>query len=406
MSNSVKARTLSPSSVPNWGATAVKAGVSLGDAQARSAGALGKNVKSHDQVSRKGARLEALSLKNKAAKLLLSDADANSVKLGKRLSHCGYVARSEVVGLLRRPGTEGGAARAGFSGLKSCNSVWCCPICSARISAKRREEMNALLSGARSAGLAVAMVTLTARHGRKTALVPFLDGLKKAWDRMRQRREWRVLPVVGTVTALEVTHGANGWHGHMHVLVVLDAPEPKALEALEAGRSGWLVSLASQGLDGNRAAWQVQAATAAGSYVAKWGAAEELAVGRAKQGREGGRTPWQLLVDARDGDVQASALWSEFARAFRGRRQLVWSRGLKARFGIDEVKDEDAPEVEQPAEVLRCWLGWSDEWRQARRRRAALLDAAEGGGDLDAAEFGPTDAKRWRDEVQAGQVIE
>lgn len=387
-----KARTRSPSIAPQGGA------------QARESGRLGINVKSHDRTKGKGARLEALSLKNKAAKLLRDD--AKLAKLGKRLSHCGYVAHAEVVGLLVRPGAEGGAARAGFSGLKSCHSVWCCPVCSARISAKRREELNALLAGARSAGLSVAMVTLTARHDRKTDLVPFLDGLKSAWDRLRQRRDWRALPVAGTVTALEVTHGGNGWHGHMHVLCLLDAPESEALAALENMRAGWVASLAAFGLDGNRAAWQVQAATAAGAYVAKWGAAEELAIGRAKQGREGGRTPWQLLADARDGDGQAAALWCEFARAFQGRRQLVWSRGLKARFGVDEVKDEDAPEVERPAELLRAWLGWADEWRQARRRRAALLDAAEAGGDLDAAEFGPTDAQRWRGEMQAAEVLE
>jgi len=374
-------------------AVAVVTGAPLAAGDAASDRPLGINAKYVDQRQRHESNLSRYAAKWTAAKLLQGHDD----KLARRLSHCGYVAREFDV-TLERNGVTGAA---GFDGLKTCVSVWCCPCCSPRISAKRKDELDQLLSGARAEKLSVVMLTLTARHDRTMRLAPFLDALKRAKQRLRQRREWRALKpsFVGSVTATEVTHGANGFHPHFHEICVMDCPAAVALERLGALRSAWLSSLAAVGLSGNDAAFQVQAANAAGQYVAKFGAAEELALHGVKKGRHGSRSPWQLLNDARDGDAQAAAVWIEYALAFRGRRQLVWSNGLKARFGIDDKPDEDlAGEVDPApkAETLRAWIGSSDAWRNARRRRVALVRAAESGTDLDAAEHGLTDRQAWQ----------
>jgi len=355
---------------------------------------LGNNVKSVGGSERHESNLSRYAAKWAAANLLQGHDD----KLAKRLSHCGYVARAFDV-TLERNGRTGAAS---FDGLKTCASVWCCPCCSPRISATRRDELNKLLSGARSQKLAVVMLTLTARHDRSMRLAPFLDALKRAKQKMRQHWAWKttVKPAfVGSVTATEVTHGGNGFHPHFHEIVVMNCAPSEALERISALRSAWLASLGAVGLSGNEAAFQVQAAQAVGQYVAKFGAAEELTLQSAKQGRKGSRTPWQLLSDARDGDAQAAAIWIEYALAFRGRRQLVWSPGLKARFGVGETPDEVAASETEPspdAETLRAWIGSSEAWRQARRRRVALVRAAECGTDLDHAEHGPTDRQAWQ----------
>lgn len=368
-----------------------------GTARAPRGGGLGNNVKSVDQDAVKERNLGRYAAKWAAANILKN----HDEKLAKRLSHCGYVAWSPEVTLERQ-----GDGKAGFDGLKTCASVWCCPCCSPRISARRKDDLDRLLAGARAEGLAVVMLTLTARHDRKTALVPFLDAMKEAKRLFRQRREWRALKsrIVGTVTATEVTHGRNGWHPHFHEILVLDLAPGDALDAIERLRPVWLASLGAHGLTGEDAAFQVQGASAAGAYVAKFGAAEELALHGAKRGRNGSRGPWQLLNDARDGCARSAAIWREYALAFRGRRQLVWSPGLKARFGVSEVPDDEAAaEIENdalpPAEtqVLRSWAGGGERWKAARRRRVALVHAAQSGGDLDAAEYGETDAARWRE---------
>lgn len=289
---------------------------------------------------------------------------------------------------------EGGERRASFRGLQTCGSVWLCPVCSRRISERRRGELNAALAWARAEGLWPVMLTLTARHGLHDDLVDQLDAMKRAKRRLRQRREWRAVQgaIAGTVTATEVTHGGAGWHTHFHEVVLVRAASEAAAVALFEGMGAtWLACLRGVGLDGLEAhAWQVQGAGAVGSYVAKWGAAEELTLSGRKAARGKGRTPLQLLAAAHGGDGEAAALWRAYGLAFKGRRQLVWSPGLRMLVGLDDVSDEEAAaeggeEAEAPVPELVAVIG-ADEWCGrpgvwgVRRRRAQILDAAERGG--------------------------
>lgn len=383
-----------------------------GRARSGAAGALGKDARIVDSKPREprdkprdNGRLERFAAKRKAATLLRDVAP----KTAKRISDCCYVAHAHEVTLSEVTHVDGEKS-AQWCGIVTCSNVWACPVCSARIAEERRAEMNALLAWARGAGKAVVMLTLTHRHTRRDALPDNLDAMKRALKAYRQSRCWRALGVTGSVTATEVTHGqANGWHVHYHLLIVMDQPGPDAVAALEATRAEWSRSLRKAGLTGNRAAFQVQPASSAGNYVAKFAAADEIALGHKKQGRGGSRSPWQLLADARDGDAYAGELFKEYAVAFAGRCQLVWSRGLKDRAGVEEAvaAEAEAEAAERSAPVVvKKWLGWSEEWRQARRRRVALTDAVEQGGDLARAEFGPTDAERWRERLRESVVLE
>jgi len=318
-------------------------------------------------------------------------------KLSDRISHCGRVPYVFDPHLERNPDTGKGRV----SGVKSCGSCWTCPRCSPRISNKRRDELNQLLSGARAEKLAVVMVTLTASHKKTMNLPAWLSAFKDASKRLRQQKAWRVLkPVLaGSVSVMELTHGRNGYHPHQHWLLLFDCSPVDAHRHAETLRAAWLTSLAAFGLSGNDKAFDAQPADKAGEYIAKFGAADELALSGNKTGRNGSRGPWQLLSDARDGDKQAAAIWREYALAFRGKRQMVWSNGLKQRFGIGETSDEQAAAQADTAsepEVLRAWIGASERFRQAMRRPSALIRAAEKGSCLDAAEFGPSDLERWR----------
>lgn len=281
--------------------------------------------------------------------------------------------------------------RVHFEGLQTCGSVWACPCCGARISETRRDEMNELLAWARAQGYQVMMLTLTARHGRDDDLAELLDAMKDAKRRWAQHRSYRQIKaqIVGSVTATEVTGGgAHGWHPHFHVIVILDGDAD-----LTPLRDAWLASLRGAGLDGAGAAFQAQGADAAGNYITKWGAAEELTLSQRKKGRgRTGRTPSQLLAASCDeADREAGYLWAEYATVFHGRRQLVWSRGLKALAGIGEVEDEEAARDQQQdgqQETARANIPhrvWRDEVAVRRAdRRADLLDRAE--------EVGPDEA--------------
>lgn len=279
--------------------------------------------------------------------------------------------------------------RAFYAGLQTCGSPWLCPVCSAKISEIRRGEMNHGLGVARAFGLVPVMITLTHRHDRADALDEQLRAMKKGKQRLRQRREWRALKprIAGTITATEVTHGESGWHTHFHEIAFIQADsEEEAVALFEPLGRVWLTCLRGVGLDGALPhAWQVQGAARVGDYVAKWGAAEELAMSRHKQGRKGGRNPWQLLTASAEGDAAAGVLWQEYARAFKGARQLVWSPGLRAAFGLDAAADGDAAEAEEPAQALALFS--RDDWVRhdparlgVRYRRGRVLTAAEESG--------------------------
>ena len=363
---------------------------------------LGNNLKSVDSHERETQRLLArreLYADLRTAGLTLRNATPPGQN-PPAVAKCRWCQVSAFVEL-RLTETEGGR-RAAYRGVKVCGNLWGCPVCGSRISQMRRAEMNTLLVWARSQGLIPVMLTLTARHGLEDRLADLLDAMKNAKRRLRQRAEWRRLPVAGTVSATEMTHGRFfGWHPHFHEIVLLEAAdEEEALNMVQPLADAWRASLRAFGLDGNAAAFDAQGAAAAGDYVAKWGAAEELTLTGVKRGRGGrggpGRSPRELLRLVAAGDDEARLLWLEYFAATSGkrRRQLVWSPGLKARCGLDEVSDEEAAEAETATEIetVAEWDG--PGWRRVRSKRVRLMEAAERGGAaaVEAAERGPDDA--------------
>lgn len=353
----------------------------------------GSREKGRKQAYRDVSRLRAEALKQEAGKILRT----YEVKGAGSVTCCGTKSRyNGNVTLRYNVATE----RASFGGLLTCANVWACPTCGKRIAKARAEEANLALSAARKEGLSVYLVTLTYRHNSKMELAASLDALKRAKQRLCQRAEYRRLPLVGTITATEVTHGdRNGWHPHLHLLTFMECGEDAGLKSLRALAKVWRRCLQSFGLDGGKAALDVRAGTASGDYIAKsWAAAEELTLGHEKTGKSGGRSPMQLLADASDGCSASRALWAEYARAFAGRRQLVWSRGLKARFQVTEKTDAEAAEAAEAAQaqsiVLRTFT--ATEWEIVRVRKLAILRAAERGRSVERAMYAPTDAERWR----------
>ena len=55
---------------------------------------------------------------------------------------------------------------------------------------------------------------------------------------------------------------------------------------------------------------------------------------KGKAGKHLSTSCGQSLADKND--KQAAALFAEFAKAFKGKRQLSWSNGLKAKFNLVE----------------------------------------------------------------------
>lgn len=254
----------------------------------------------------------------------------------------------------------GDSHHAYFSGLLVCGLLWICPVCAAKIAERRRVELIGALRDHRAGGGGAYLMTLTVPHAINQPCRDVTDRLLDAYRRLGQGRvRWTsVVPdYIGSIRALEVTHGAHGWHSHLHVLVFTSQAVSELVGAQEILRDRWEHVTRLTGFTGlsREHGLTLQGGASAAEYVTKgnWGAAEELTRAHSKLGGRGGRTPFQLLSDTGDGDERAGELFQEFAEAFRGRRQLVWSRGLRDQLGLNrEQSDEELATETVEAEDL------------------------------------------------------
>ena len=282
-----------------------------------------------------------------------------------------------------------------FSGLQVCASVWLCPVCAAKISERRRIELSAGVTSWRAVGPhSVVLVTLTLQHSRGQNLSSVLKTVKRAYHLLRRGRWWmqfsEAAGVVGSVRALEVTHGSNGWHPHLHILFFLSEPPSPVLPDVLKHR--WMQCVASDGgfASYNHGCDVKVADDEIAEYIAKWGheptkpiwtASHEVAKAVVKKGRVGGRTAFQLLADFADGDEDASTYFLHYASVFKGERQLYWSQGLRELLGLAEEKsDQDLAEEQSEVAIILATLTW-EQWRVVlgNDARADLLLVASSG---------------------------
>lgn len=309
---------------------------------------------------------------------------------GWQVSYCMKTPRNNTVEVWSNGET------AHYKGLHWCSSVWTCPVCASRITEVRRQELRQAVA---ANNYAKVLVTVTMQHDRpldandkRNQLKALIEDLNKALKRLKAGRWWqefcRRWHVVAHVSSLETTYGANGWHPHKHWLVWLDLPEGEIdAERLKTELTDRYKALLAKsgryasdiyGID-------VQIGDqAAGDYVAKWSLEDEVTKAAVKDGREGGLSVWQLLDRYIDGDDQAGALFVEYAKATLGKRQLVWSKGGRAKLGLGKEKtdEEIALAAEDETEDNDRILVTLDRqaWSTVVRKNAVidLLEVADG----------------------------
>lgn len=316
----------------------------------------------------------------------------------KRARKCGHVTAGRPGGGpgLRLTADPGGATVAGFSGLVTCGSVWACPVCAAKIATRRADELADVMRYALEQGCKASMVTLTMRHHEGQSLKGCWDALSSAWGAVTSGKQWvgdsAAFGLRGWVKAVEVTRGRNGWHVHVHALMIWDQPVTLQVAQHVADRmwARWNRALMRRGFDSLRdsGGLDVRMATlipggfGLHEYFVKM--AHEVTSGQAKLAKGGGRTPFQILADTLagldgTGDVTD---WREWERASHGRRQIAWSKGLRewAHLAAEQTDDEVAAEDIGGDELLFID---GDSWRELRGdpdRVCTLLEAAEDGG--------------------------
>jgi hypothetical protein len=324
---------------------------------------------------------------------------ARSIVPGERVAKCYRVRVRELVDVMRSKKFK----RAHYGGLFTCTSVWSCPVCAAKITERRRIELQQAVDKAISKGITFFMVTWTLQHTKQDTLRDVRDSLGVALRKLRAGRWYQGFiedwDIVGNVTGSEVTYGTEfGWHYHKHsiffsnkVLSDLDLQNiqldlsSKYRSILEKmGRYAHpLIGVHVRSGD-----------SAVADYIAKygqqrdisnWSLAAEITKGSSKNALQESDhfTPFELL-DLALHQQDDGSLFREYVNTMKGDHQIRWSADLRAALDLgDEITDEEIASAQDEDAYLFAQVTLS-QWRKILRneKRGQLLEVASM-GDVD-----------------------
>jgi hypothetical protein len=278
--------------------------------------------------------------------------------------------------------------RANYRNLMVCGSVWHDPICSARITERRRVEVEDVIA---ELPYAKAMVTFTIQHKLYERLDELYEGLRKSYSNLKEGDWWQGIEqqfgLTASIRGAEVTWGSrSGWHPHYHTLFFFDRradqiDQESFTEQITsrfvqiANRNGYYVSPEF----GVNVSWDQSQASA---YPAKWGLDYELTKLPSKVAKDGDRfTPYQLLIQYSLGGKYANLYrdrFIEYAQTMKGKKQLVWSKGARQKLGLGaEPTDQELAEGQDEIATLLAQLR-NDQWKKVLQQgiRGTLLEVA------------------------------
>lgn len=284
--------------------------------------------------------------------------------------------------------------RYGYGNLVSCGSVWHCPICAPKITEYRRVELAAAIVEVKRREGEAFMLTLTYRHDCDLPLFESVEKFYKARASFTASKAFKetmqAIGAIGRIFSTEVTWGQNGWHPHLHMLILAKQCGDDALAKIERLRDYWGKHVFKAGLGHiNEHGFDVQNGDYAAEYVAKygrepklstWSASHELAKSHVKVAKGDNITPFGMLdllasksaIEVGNrivGPDELIGLFREYAIEFQGRQQLFWSPKLREKLGIEaERTDEEIAEGEGERDVIGTLN--LDEWREVLRLNA------------------------------------
>lgn len=285
-------------------------------------------------------------------------AGTNTILYKSQYYSCRRHKIKKLVVLSRSWSTGKGAIR----NLSHCGSVWSCPTCSPVIQHFRTQEITHAVKEwfSVSSEHVTYFLTLTHPHTRDQKLSYLWERQKKAlsyfWGIRSVKNCKSLLGYVGRITGTEVTSGNpkdcenSGWHPHQHILIFGKMVSGDQLQKIkERLLSAWIDSLVKVGLcessekslrNARLHSLRLELVTNAEKYISKLG--NEIGEPNVKSGRGSKRyMPFDILASAESGEDWAKAAWIEYYLVTKGKRQLVWSDGLKARFKVQEYSDQE-----------------------------------------------------------------
>jgi len=309
-----------------------------------------------------------------------------------RLTHCRRDRSfgSEFVGIVQRDGLSS------YAGLQTCGSVWACPVDSAKVRHQRTLQLADVVERHLASGGGLTFPTLTLAHVKRDALADTLGHLYEGWRYVTGHRDYRQLRarlgIEHVCKTVEITHGYNGWHPHIHGLMfsTADLSEDLTKDVMATLWKHWNAYAEKNRLRvlvPHRAVVvkRVEMSTEQGmanlaDYLFKvqdgYGIAAELVRADMKRGRSKHRVPFQIAEGAVSGKRPADlALWHEYEAATHGRRVMDWTKGSARALGLGETDEQIAAAVH--GDLLYDLTPYEWELVLRYRRRGHLLNVAD-----------------------------
>jgi hypothetical protein len=308
-----------------------------------------------------------------------------------------------------------------IAGAGRCGSMAACPVCAETGRRTRAGEIDALVAKLLGQGHHVFFVTETMAHRREFPLRIAQRAMNESHRLAWSGRAMADAGYLGQVKAWDYTYGANGWHPHLHCLIVIggwvdrgiarsvvhqrfDVYKRALVRRHQYARRNSYNPISGQV---ESVGWDVQDVTSSGDlarYTAgvsklrglsdRWSVGKELAASMSKRSSV---SPWSILRAAVDGEVPPGsvlqgmtredlwALWREYETATKGLKQIVVGRNLQTLGAIVPVSDEDAVAGRDESAVVYSETFSASEWDHVVRcgsiahelerieQRAALL---------------------------------
>lgn len=332
----------------------------------------------------------------------------NHKEMFPRVHHCcrTFQNLSSMVDLWKKPGSE----YAFSTGLQTCGSPWVCPVCGTKISEYRKNELSQLIELALKAGKHIYMLTTTLPHYAHENCQIVLDKFTESTRKMKYQKPLKTSPsfmpwgslikeyqLQGYVITKEVLFGKNGWHIHSHGLFIFDEKINNQLEARERFFEVWLKacdltfqiadypdhvfrafikrSIRLDYLTGDAKKIISEYMTKSGivkkeKELEDWKMEHEMTKGHLKKSESDSLTPFGMLDKIRSiensHDPESIFLkkkYYEYTEAFKGTSFVRWSPGLRDKYGIKNITDEEI--VKDENEIMKDWYGFFDnpEWK-------------------------------------------
>jgi hypothetical protein len=268
-----------------------------------------------------------------------------------------------------------------YTGLSTCSSGFCCPVCSAKIRFGRAEEVSRAVVSALNQGMSGLFITRTIPHSAEDKLGVTLgllaEGRRYVANQTVVKGVRREAGFIGGIASKEITYGASGWHPHSHDIEYYEREMSlRDFAALSSVYYEYLSRFYSRnGFDGLSRQHGVTVEQIAldgvtlARYVAKLQegvairlhTAQELTRWDLKQGRAGSLMPFDIAsAFFETGDMELLDLWYEYERETFGKSVIRFTKGLRARLLPKEAEQTDEQLAAQEVggvDVVR-FAGW------------------------------------------------